>query len=57
MGVHGRYFLPVLPALLMAVKNNWIAMTRNRDRELLYFMVCVSGYALLRLFSIVSIRI
>ena len=57
MGVQGRYFLPVLPALLMAAKNNWIALTRNRDRELLYFMVCVSGYALLRLFSIVSIRI
>lgn len=57
MGVQGRYFLPILPVFLMALKNNWIVMTKNRDRELLYFLVCVNGYVLLRLFSIVSIRI
>ena len=57
MGVQGRYFLPFLPVFLMALKNNWITLTKNRDRELLFFLVCANGYALLRLFSIVSIRI
>lgn len=57
MGVQGRYFLPFLPALLMILKNDWIVLKKNRDKELLYFMVCANGCALLRLFSIVSIRI
>ncbi len=57
MGVQGRYFLPFLPVFLMALKNNWITLTKNRDRELLFFLVCANGYVLLRLFSIVSIRI
>ena len=57
MGVQGRYFLPFLPVFLLILKNNWIALTKNRDRGLLYFMACANGYALLRLFSIVSIRI
>lgn len=57
MGVQGRYFLPFLPALLMVLKNGWIVLKKNRDRGLLYFMVCADGYALLRLFSIVSMRI
>ncbi len=57
MGVQGRYFLPFLPALLMILKNEWILLKKNRDRGLLYFMVWANGYALLRLFSIVSMRI
>ena len=57
MGVQGRCFLPFLPVFLLILKNNWIALTKNRDRGLLYFMACANGYALLRLFSIVSIRI
>lgn len=57
LGVQGRYFLPFLPVLVMTFKNNWVILQKNRDREILFFMICANGYVLLRLFSIVSIRI
>lgn len=56
-GVQGRYFLPVLPVFLMTIKNDWMVLTKNTDRTVLYLMCWANGYALLRLFSIVSIRL
>lgn len=56
-GVQGRYFLPFLPVLLMALKNNTVVLTKNRNRSILYLMCCLNGYTLLRLFSIVSMRV
>lgn len=56
-GVQGRYFLPVLPVFLLTIKNDWIVLTKNTDRTVLYLMCWANGYALLRLFSIVSIRL
>lgn len=56
-GVQGRYFLPLLPVALMTLKNRWIICTANRDREILYMILCADAYAVLRLFSIVSMRI
>lgn len=56
-GVQGRYFLPVLPVLLIIMKNNRIVLTGNYDRTLLYLMCCANGYILLRLFGIVSMRL
>lgn len=55
-GVQGRYFLPFLPVLLMACKNDWLILTKNRNRSILYLMFCANGYVLFRLFSIVCIR-
>lgn len=56
-GVQGRYFLPFLPVLLMTVKNNIVVLTKNADRSILYLMCCTNVYALMRLFSIVSMRL
>ncbi|MBT9778370.1 DUF2142 domain-containing protein [Clostridium sp. MCC353] len=56
-GVQGRYFLPVLPVFLLTVKNDWVVLTKNGDRAVLYLMCWLNGYVLLRLFSIVSIRL
>lgn len=56
-GVQGRYLLPLLPAALMVCKNNYIVLTRNYDRAVLFAMFCANGYVVLRLFSIVSMRL
>lgn len=56
-GVQGRYFLPFLPVLLLTCKNDFVVLTKNRDRSILYLMCCANAYALMRLFSIVSIRL
>ncbi len=55
-GVQGRYFLPFLPIFLMACKNDWLILTKDRNRSILYLMFCANGYVLFRLFSIVCIR-
>ena len=56
-GVQGRYFLPFLPVLLMALKNDTVVLTKDRNRSILYLMCCLNGYVLLRLFSIVCLRL
>lgn len=56
-GVQGRYFLPFLPVFLMTVKNDLITLTKNVDRSILYLMCCANGYIVLRLFSIVCLRL
>lgn len=56
-GVQGRYFLPFLPVLLMAFKNNVIVLTKNGNRSILYLMCCTNGYVILRLYSVVSMRL
>lgn len=56
-GVQGRYFLPFLPLVLLILKNNIIVLTKNPDRSILYLMCCANGYILMRLFSIVSMRL
>ncbi len=56
-GVQGRYFLPFLPVLLMAFKNDTIILTKNGNRSILYLMCCANGYVLLRLYSVVSMRL
>ena len=55
-GVQGRYFLPFLPVFLMACKNDWLILTKDRNRSILYLMLCANGYVLYRLFSIVCLR-
>ena len=56
-GVQGRYFLPFLPVLLMALKNDALVLTRERNRKILYLMCCTDVYVALRLYSIVSMRL
>ena len=56
-GVQGRYFLPVLPVFLIALKNNRVVLTGNYDKTIIYLMCGANCYALLRLFGIVSMRL
>lgn len=56
-GVQGRYFLPFLPVLLISMKNNFVILTKNSDRTILYLMCAANSYILYRLFSIVSMRL
>lgn len=56
-GVQGRYFLPFLPVLLMSFKNNTLVLTRDGNRKVLYGMCCGAGYAALRIFGVVSMRL
>ena len=56
-GVQGRYFLPFLPILLMTWKNDIVVLTKNADRSILYLMCCANAFVLMRLFSIVSMRL
>ncbi|MCI8982688.1 MAG: DUF2142 domain-containing protein [Hungatella sp.] len=56
-GVQGRYFLPFLPVLLMSLKNDFIILTKNGNRSILYLMCCANGYVLTRLYAIVSMRL
>lgn len=56
-GVQGRYFLPFLPVLLMTWKNDIVVLTKNADRSILYLMCCANAFVLMRLFSIVSMRL
>lgn len=56
-GIQGRYFLPFLPVLLISLKNDFIILTKNTNRSILYLMCCANGYVLLRLYSVVSMRL
>lgn len=56
-GVQGRYFLPFLPVLLMACKNDTIVLTKNHDRSILYLMCCADAYVAMRIFSTVAMRL
>ena len=46
-----------LPVLLLALKNPTVVLTKDKNRSILYLMCCLNGYALVRLFSIVCIRL
>ncbi|MCI8659914.1 MAG: DUF2142 domain-containing protein [Lachnospiraceae bacterium] len=56
-GVQGRYFLPFLPVFLMSLKNDMLVLTRDKTRGILYTMCCVDAYVILRIYSVVSMRL
>ncbi len=56
-GVQGRYFLPFLPVLLMACKNDRLVLTKDGNRSILYLMCCADLYVVLRIFSVVCLRL
>ncbi len=57
VGVQGRYFLPFLPLLLMALKNDGVVLTKDINRRILYLMCCMNSYELLHLFCVVCMRV
>ncbi len=56
-GVQGRYFLPCLPVFLLALKNDTIVLTKNRNRSILYLMCCANAYVIMRLFGTICLRV
>ncbi len=56
-GVQGRYLLPVIPFVFMCMKNDKVVRTEGQDGTLIFYMCAMNCYVLLRLFSIVSLRL
>ena len=56
-GVQGRYLLPILPMLLLTLKNDHVVRTDWNDGTLLYVMIGLDVYVALRIFSIVCLRV
>lgn len=56
-GVQGRYLLPVIPFVFMCLKNDKVVRTVGRDEALVFYMCAMDCYVVLRLFSIVSLRL
>lgn len=56
-GVQGRYLLPVLPIFLLSLKNDKVVRTDWDDRGLLFGMAAMDIYVVLRIFSLVCLRI
>ncbi|MBQ7536248.1 MAG: DUF2142 domain-containing protein [Stomatobaculum sp.] len=56
-GIQGRYFLPVLPMLLMLLRNNTVVLKRDISRGILFTFLCMDVFALLRIFTLACMRI
>lgn len=56
-GVQGRYLLPLLPMFLLTLKNSRVVRTGCNDSPLLYVMAVMDMYVVLRIFSIVCLRV
>lgn len=57
LGVQGRYFIPLLPAALLLIRNRKFALTENIDNYILFFMICCDAFALYRLYSMICLYI
>lgn len=57
LGVQGRYFLPMLPIILLLIRNSRLALNRDVDNYVLFFMVCCDAFALYRLYSMICLYI
>ncbi len=56
-GIQGRYFLPLLPMSLILLKQKGLVFTFPKNRAALILMCLTNAFVLLRIFSIVSIRL
>lgn len=56
-GVQGRYMLPLLPVLLLTLKNQKVVRTGTDDRLVLYTMMAADVYVILRIFAVVCLRL
>ncbi len=57
LGVQGRYFLPMLPFVIMCLKSDGLVKIKIRDERIICYMAVMSAYVALRLFSIVCLRV
>lgn len=56
-GVQGRYMLPLLPVLLLTLKNQKVVRTGTDDRLVLYTMIAADVYVILRIFAVICLRL
>lgn len=56
-GMQGRYLLPLLPIFLITLKNSKVVRAGGNDSPLLYVMAVMDMYVVLRIFSIVCLRV
>lgn len=56
-GVQGRYLLPILPLFLLTLKNDKAVRTDWRDGGILFAMGAMDVYVVLRIFSLVCLRV
>lgn len=56
-GVQGRYLLPLLPAMLLTMKNSRVVRTGGGDWWILFGMACMDVYGIWRIFGIVCMRV
>lgn len=56
-GVQGRYLLPFLPAVLLTLGNRRVVRTDSDDRGLLYAVMLMDLYVVLRIFAVVCLRL
>lgn len=56
-GVQGRYVIPFLPFVFMCMKSDRLVRTDGKDEMLIFCICALDCYAVLRLFSIVSMRL
>lgn len=50
LGVQGRYFLPILPLLLLVARNDTFTLKRNIDKYIIFASAYVNIFVLLKLF-------
>ena len=55
-GIQGRYFMPVLPLLIMALSNENITLKKNIDRILLFALAVVNILIILDGFTIIALN-
>ena len=56
-GIHGRYFLPVLPLAIMLFENKYVSCNSNFDRAILNMFICFNLYTLIRMYAVVCLRL
>ena len=57
LGVQGRYFIPILPAILILFRNKLLVFKKDISKELLFIIVCCDAYALIRLYSMIALHV
>lgn len=55
-GVQGRYFIPVLPLLGIALRGKWLKIEKNIDEKLICSMGILNLLVLIDVFRIIAVR-
>ena len=55
-GVQGRYFLPILPLVLLLISNSRVVITQNIDKYMISGLILLQSLTILNVFQIISGR-